>query len=1175
MHLCTFVAIKAKKLRVTVSILFFFACYCAFAQQHSLRTRWVRLKDTTAVSDPNTIDPASLQILAPKESQVKAVFDRKGNALRFAADSTSPDSILISYRVFPFHLAQRIYNRDLTLYDSSKYYVDPMNRAGGGRYYEQKEELFTTPGLNKTGTISRGVSFGNNQDLFVNSALNLQMEGRLSQDISILAAISDQNIPVQPEGNTQNLQQFDRVYIQLSGKGAVLTAGDVVLRNKESYFMRYLKNVQGGFAEVAYSPIKDSKAVTAVGAAVSKGKFNSMFVDPVEGLQGPYKLRGPNNERFIIVISGSEKVYLDGRLLTRGFNYDYIIDYNQAQITFTNSVLITRYSRIRVDFEFTDKNFSRTTLVGNHYQTYKNWSGFFNFYSEKDNPNTPITAQLAEEDIEVLKRIGDTVSKAFSAGAVLSPFSADKVLYRRVDTLGTSIYLYTPLDLGPSVPLYTMTFADLGDGNGSYIQATSVANGRVFEWRPTISGLKQGRYEPIRQLPVPNKKQLYNGGLSYNFNPNERVYAEYAMSENSQNLFSTIDSYDDAGQALKVGYATKEKNLGLPDDYKLVGSLDYEFLDKHFRPIDRFRSIEFDRDWGITQYSSWNQTLQTTADDHVINATLGVVKNNQNQFTNRYSRREKEGFVNGYQYQANLAKRLGFYQVRSDFFLLRNDQPAFRSDWQRFSLDQSLVLKNLTPGYKYSLDQNAIRGGRNKDSVIASAMYFEEHKFYLLKNDSSRWRLSSDYSYRTDNAPINGEIANQLSTVAKTWNNNVGFKPNETNTLNLLFTYRDLENKRDTTSGRKNETIMGRIDWTTELLKRHVRSELTYVAQTGRQQVTEYLYILVPAGQGQYKWTDYNNNGIKELNEFIEAINYDEKIYVRYSSPTDRFVTAYTNNLNYRLNITSPRGWRGKGRIKDLISRLSNTTAWTADRKSLDPSLPSRFVPLYTNIAPTDVLSSINNFRSTFFFNRTSPSYGVDFIYINNQQKNFLFYGTDIRNTLEYQVNSRINVRSLFSLKLNLAQSTKGVASDYLTNRNYTIYRNEINPEISYQPTESFRLTGSFQYIPKKNTNELYNKGEKATFKNFGLEARLNQVSKRTVTASAKYINIEFVNGDINSPLGYDMLESLRPGNNFTWLATMQQKLTNGLNVSLNYEGRKPQDQAIVHIGRVQVSAVF
>src|SRR4028119_656940 len=104
--------------------------------------------------------------------------------------------------------------------------------------------------MNKTGSITRGISMGNTQNVFVNSALNLQLEGQLTEDISILAAISDQNVPFQPEGNTQQLQEFDKVYVQLASKNARLMAGDLVMRNpfwkynrtQPSHFLRYYKN---------------------------------------------------------------------------------------------------------------------------------------------------------------------------------------------------------------------------------------------------------------------------------------------------------------------------------------------------------------------------------------------------------------------------------------------------------------------------------------------------------------------------------------------------------------------------------------------------------------------------------------------------------------------------------------------------------------------------------------------------------------------------------------------------------------------------------------------------------------------------------------------------------------------------------------------------------------------
>lgn len=131
------------------------------------------------------------------------------------------DSISVTYK--RLSVAQNLPSQR-HLSDSSGCGDEQQPIQFSGRY---RENLFAgTDGLKLNGSLARGISFGNNQDLTINSYLNLQVAGKLNNEIDVIAAISDDNNPIQPEGNTQQLQDFDKVYIQFSKDKHQLLIGD-------------------------------------------------------------------------------------------------------------------------------------------------------------------------------------------------------------------------------------------------------------------------------------------------------------------------------------------------------------------------------------------------------------------------------------------------------------------------------------------------------------------------------------------------------------------------------------------------------------------------------------------------------------------------------------------------------------------------------------------------------------------------------------------------------------------------------------------------------------------------------------------------------------------------------------------------------------------------------------
>ena len=77
------------------------------------------------------------------------------------------------------------------------------------------------------------------------------------------------------------------------------------------------------------------------------------------------------------------------------------------------------------------------------------------------------------------------------------------------------------------------------------------------------------------------------------------------------------------------------------------------------------------------------------------------------------------------------------------------------------------------------------------------------------------------------------------------------------------------------------------------------------------------------------------------------------------------------------------------------------------------------------------------------------------------------------------------------------------------------------------------------------------------------------------MTATTRYTQVAFTGPKPTSLVALEILNALRPGSNFTWTLNMEQRLSNGLNITVAYDGRKANGQNAVHTGRMQVAVLF
>ncbi len=1152
-------------------IVFIFLADLSVAQDFHHHCKKVPARGKEFVLDSLTVLPGSIHIKSDGDTISHFSFNVNTGVMVVREDL---DTIEVCYATLPYRLTTEYMKRNLAEYNEQQYYRAAGDLTKSEDIAAEREELFPTDNISKSGSLSRGISFGNTQNVVVNSTLNLQMEGKLSDDLNIRASITDQNVPFQPEGNTAQIQDFDNIFMEIYNNNFSLKGGDILLQNKPSAFLKYYKNVQGGLLSTKYQLLSGkSQAETSIGISVAKGKFASVVLEVQEGVSGPYRVKVQNAGDYIIILANSEKVYLDGKQLQRGYDYDYIIDYNKAEIQFTSQVLITKFSRVRIDFEYSDRNYSRSAIAANHYQKIGRANLFFNYYSEKDNPNRPLTFNLDQSDKELMQSIGDNLDQAVRVSAEKTQYNQGLILYEKIDTIdatGQSIQIFK-YSTNETAELYTVGFNEAGTNQGNYQLVNSTLNGRVYQWVSPIDGIKRGNYEPISRIPAPNRKDMITLGGGYQITRYDDFSLEAAFSKNDLNLFSSLDSNDDNGKALKIGYHSAPRPIGL-GLYKFSGGVNYEFDDQYFTPIDRYRYVEFDRDWNYDPSENEDKT-----DDHIFNMTIRFEKDRKNQLSYEMTQRKRGVYVNGAQHKIGLAKEFWRFQVDADIFTMKSQgfnsttiQKSQNAQWQRIKTDVHYNSRIFVPGYTYTVDRNAIYAPYS-DSVISTAMNYAEHQFYIRNNDTLHINFGASYSLREDRAPQSGELAK--SNTSKTIQAFMKSSINPDHNINFFLTYRNNINYQLASGPKDEETVMTRLDWISNFFERHIRSDLSYAVGNGRELKREYVFVQTATGEGTHTWRDDNGDGVQDLSEFYLAVNPDERNYIKIFVPTDEYVSAYENNFNYRLNLDMPHQWRESVGIRKFLSRFSNISSWSIIRRTTDPDLASRFLPFYNHIPEEDLLSLRESIRSRLFFNRANAGFAWDIGYLKTGNKQLLSNGFEDRRLEDYSANVRWNINRFYNFKIYMASGTTTSNSDYLQGRNYSIEYHKIGPEIAWQPGNQFRLSSQLSYTNKYNILSETG-GETAELQEANVSAKMNKTASYSLNAIFRLINIKF-DGKENTAVGYEMLEALRPGTNIAWSFSFQKKILNGLQIALDYEGRKSEGSSVVHIGRMQVSALF
>ncbi len=621
---------------------------------------------------------------------------------------------------------------------------------------------------------------------------------------------------------------------------------------------------------------------------------------------------------------------------------------------------------------------------------------------------------------------------------------------------------------------------------------------------------------------------------------------------------------------------------------KLTTKARHEMRLAEFQPLETYRPIEFNRNWGLKQS---NNTTNTQPDEYISGVAANIDFNTTASL--QYSltsliKSEKNYTGLEQQWQAKIAKK-GFLLEGNIKLLQATIDSTETSVFIRpnFNLSKSIKqFNNYKVGFSFEQEQNKVQA-LSTDSLQERSLFFNQLTWYAASNTTAANQLNIQYIQRFDYNISNLYNNFKQTASSNTLKINGAFNKNTKNQWQWQINYRNLMVKRPLLSTEtNNSSLLGNLNYNLVLWKGLLKANTQYQLGSGQKQSTTYYYEKVADGNGNYVWND-DGDTIEELDEFELATenNQIDAHYIRILLPTGEYQQTNITQLNQSLILSPKALWFDTKGLAKFMSRFSTQSSLLVKREVIVDSLKINQLvpfdlPFTETIKPENIVAENTNIRNQLFFNRNSPKFEASLFQQNVVNQVFLINGSDRRYKQNYGYKMRYNFGKMISHKLEASRGSNNSLSVAFPNRNYAINDYLIQPALSLIWKKHWRFSMAYTYkyavdvLPKFNADgspiDLY----PASINKLNSDFKYGTGSKSNIQTKITYVRIKY-EGETNSSAAYTLLEGLQAGNNYLWTIGYSTRLANNIQLSLNYDGRKNDGSPVKHTGRASMRALF
>jgi hypothetical protein len=1030
------------------------------------------------------------------------------------------------------------------------------------------------------GSKTVGISLGAGGHYSVDQSLNLNMAGNISENVRVHAILTDQNMPFEPEGNTESIRELDRVLVTVEGPRARAELGDLFLEKEGSRFGDFKKKIKGGHAEYFSGPFR-----AGLSGALAEGTFHVFDFPGEEGNQGPYRLQSREGRTGIIVLAGTEKVYIDGVQKRRGQNNDYVIEYGNGQIMFTQTCLITADQRITVEYEYTEMEYPKTLVhsagAAAFFDGRLELSG--SVLRERDDAAHPFRAPMTETDREALSAAGDDETPQ---GSGIFPLARDSVnIYR-------GFYLYVPDSAGQAahyeyhppgdtaeyraVPFYRVEFVPVpAPDSGSYDAVTvidSLDPGLTGTYQQThviyvYRGPGPGGFLPGSPLALPGQHVL--GTAQYRFRQGGLldVRGEVTGSSRDKNILSDKDDgNNEAAATAHAATLTFGKHLrdGGPGRFTL--GLKQEYVQKDFAPITPLASdFLFWKKWNLNH--DFSDTTKPSLNS--LEGTLGWEAAPSVMLTGGGGglRLNDDRSLRG---EAGLTLRPGARrEVRVSQEVIQAEKADTVKNALRTLTSAQAHVYRVTPraGFTGEFKEEAGHGALLKKSD------YREYRAGVSTDRLGVFQSESDFTFRHDRVGKTHDPGTLLDSARSyTWNNRLNLDGPGDFSADLSVTNRR-SRRRDSLSMQRYASDLVSLNTAARPFGGALDHRLRYDLVSAMSQTQLETYEYAREGLGTHERDSLTG-------DFVPR---DGGPYRYAGTRVDTNASARSINqseVSMRLFVI-PRKFAAlkdhTGMLRDLsfdsyLQAAQDKYGDAYDARGLNPLL--KYVPDLNPAEPDSALCSQYrlNFKQDIVLNPASDRFYVRFRWYPRYRYDFRSSGgggVDRWQSSLFSLNVRYSPAAPLTFEhepaLEWIKREKAAALV-----SYDIFNRRVSNRLTWKMNRTFSLPLEADAGLSENREPDF----ELHVPYFRIRPGLVMSVPEKARAEVSYAYVQVMTDD--PALIYEMAEGNRCGTTHRWNLTARYGLNRNIDLSLLYTGEKEEDAPeTVHRGSAEMKAYF